>query len=346
MLRFEFEARSGAPEVALEVKPGRCLAIAGPSGAGKTTLLRFIAGLSRPARGRVDCAGQTWLDTERGVDLPPEARPAGFVFQDYALFPHMSALANVEFGARGSDAAGVLERLGIDAQTAARRPSQLSGGERQRVALARALARDPAVLLLDEPLTALDPRTRARAARELAATLASITIPTVLVTHDFAEAATLGTEVAVIDEGRIVQRGSPSDLAERPVSAFVADFTGAVVLTGTAQPAPAGLTFVTLDGGGRVLSTDEALGRVGVSLFPWEIALEPPDAAGDGSPRNHLGAHVVSVTVIGNRARIALSAAQPLTAEITAESAEALELRPGSAVTATWKATATRLVSL
>jgi molybdopterin-binding protein len=347
MLRLEAETRSGGFEmdVAVGVEPGRCLAIAGPSGAGKTTLLRIAAGLTRPTRGRVECNGETWLDTARAIDLPAERRRAGFVFQDYALFPHMTALANVAY-AGGDNAASLLERLGIDAQTAARRPVALSGGERQRVALARALAREPAVLLLDEPLAALDPRTRAHAARELAAMLATVDIPALLVTHDFTEAAMLGDEVAIIDGGRIVQRGAPSELAARPASAFVADFTGAVVLIGTAAPAPAGLTDVALDGGGRVLSTDTASGRVGVSLYPWEIALEPPGGTRSGSPRNRLTARVVSVTVIGNRARVALEAAQPLAAEITAVSAEALGLHPGDDVTASWKATATRLVSL
>jgi molybdate transport system ATP-binding protein len=347
MLRFELDARAGGDTVALEVAPGECLALAGPSGAGKTTLLRFIAGLSRPARGRVECGGETWLDTARGVDVPPEGRRTGFVFQDYALFPHMTARANVEFaGASAAGAQPLLERLGIDAATAARKPPQLSGGERQRVALARALARGPSVLLLDEPLAALDPRTRAHAARELAATLAAIDIPALLVTHEFTEAATLGDRVAIIDDGRIVQQGSPSELAARPASAFVADFTGAVVLTGTASAAPAGLTGVILDGGGEVLSTDQATGRVGVSLYPWEIALEPPGADPNGSPRNRLPARVLSVTVIGNRARIALEAPQPLAVEITAASAERLHLRAGAEVTAAWKATATRLVPL
>jgi molybdate transport system ATP-binding protein len=346
MLRFELEARAGAAGVALEVEPGRCLAIAGPSGAGKTTLLRILAGLAKPERGRIECGGETWFDSERRIDVPAERRRTGFVFQDYALFPHMTALANVEFGGAGGRARAILDRLGIDSATAARKPPALSGGERQRVALARALARDPAVLLLDEPLAALDPRTRARAARELASTLSAIDIPALLVTHDFNEAATIGDEVAVLDQGRIVQRGAPSDLAARPASAFVADFTGAVVLTGTAAAGAGGLTVVALDGGGQAVSTDAGSGRVGVSVHPWDIALEPASADQGGSARNNLRARVVSVTTIGNRARVALEAPQPLAAEVTTASAEGLALQPGAEVTATWKATATRLVGL
>src|SRR3954465_10047035 len=187
--------RVALDDLALTVAPGECITIAGPSGAGKTTLLRTIAGL-QPASGRIECDGEVWLDSARGIDVPAEDRRSGFVFQDYALFPHMSAVDNVRFGAaHGADATELLARLGIDADTAARNPPTLSGGERQRVALARALAREPAVLLLDEPLSALDPRPRARAARELKLALAGVAAPTLVVTHDFEEAATLGDEV-------------------------------------------------------------------------------------------------------------------------------------------------------
>src|SRR4051794_36368871 len=330
-------------DVVLTVGDSACLAIAGPSGAGKTTLLRQIAGLARPHAGRVECDAHVWLDTDRGIDVPAERRRVGFVFQDYALFPHMSALDNVRFGA-GDDAGELLERLGIDRAAAARKPGALSGGERQRVALARALARRPAALLLDEPLAALDPRTRARAARELKAVLAGVTTPTVLVTHDFDEAATFGDEVAILDGRRIVQQGTPSHLAAAPASAFVADWTGAVVLAGHARPGEAGLTSVALDGGGDVFSTDLATGPVGVSVHPWDIALA--DEVPEGSANNHLHARVESVTAIGNRTRVGLEASQPLAAEITTASAERLQLRPGARVVATWKATATRLVPL
>jgi molybdate transport system ATP-binding protein len=330
--------------IALEVEPRQRLAIAGPSGAGKTTLLRQIAGLA-PASGRIDCNGTTWLDSAHGVELPAELRRTGFLFQDYALFPHLSARANVEFGAAADvDALGLLGRLGIDPATAARKPTTLSGGERQRVALARALAREPSVLLLDEPLSALDPRTRARAARELKAVLMDVDAPAIVVTHDFEEAAALGDEVAILDAARIVQRGPASQLAAEPASAFVADLTGAVVLTGYAFTSANGLTTVELEGGGIVASTDVLIGSVGVSIHPWDIALA--QSVPDGSTVNHLDARVETITTIGNRARIGLHSPQPLTAEITAASAERLGLRPGMSVVATWKATATRLVPL
>ncbi len=336
-------------DLELEVGSGACLALVGPSGAGKSTVLRTIAGLHRPDRGRIALDGEVWLDTGAAIDLVPELRSCGYLFQEYALFPHLSAWRNVAFGlreARRSErrrrAEKALAGFGM-AGLADAHPAQLSGGERQRVALARALARDPAVLLLDEPLAALDARTAASAARELAATLARTDSPTVLVTHDFAEAALLADEVAVIDRGRIVQRGAPGELSARPASAFVADFAGAAVLFGVAAPGAAE-TVVELDGGGALTSTDRARGPVGVAVYPWEVTLEPPGTAEHGSARNRLEAQVTSVTEVGNRARIGLLAAQPFAAEVTSESAGRLGLAPGASVVATFKATATRLV--
>jgi molybdate transport system ATP-binding protein len=350
VLRVDARAQLGALalDVAFEVGDGECLAVAGPSGAGKTSVLRVVAGLLAPERGLVEVGGDTWLDTERGVDVDPERRRCGYLFQEYALFPHLSAWQNVAYPLRGRDrrerAMELLERFGV-AGLADSRPRTLSGGERQRVALARAIARRPRVLLLDEPLSALDARTRAHAARELADVLREVEVPALLVTHDFVEAATLGDRVGIVDAGRVLQQGTPSDLAAAPRSAFVADFTGAVVLTGLARAGADGLTHVELDGGGGVTSTDRAEGRVAVSVYPWEIAIEPADEAAHGSVQNRLPAEVLTVTVLGNRVRLGLAGAQPLAAEVTRASAEALGLRPGVRVTASWKAAATRLVA-
>jgi molybdate transport system ATP-binding protein len=353
VLRVEARTTLGQLEldVALDVPAGRCLALAGPSGAGKTSVLRVVAGLLRPRSGLVRCGDAAWLDTSRRLDVPPELRRCGYVFQDYALFGHLSAWRNVAYGLRGGRRADrraraleLLDRFGM-AHLADARPRTLSGGERQRVALARALAPEPSALLLDEPLSALDARTRASAARELGAVLRTAGVPALLVTHDFAEAALLGDEVGVIDGGRVVQRGSASTLAARPASAFVADFTGAVVLTGSASPGADGLTHVALDGGGQVSSTDAATGPVAVSVFPWEIALAPAGGAPSGSAQNRLAVEVTSVTALGNRVRVGLTAPQPLTAEITGPALRDLRLQPGDRVQATWKAAATRLVA-
>jgi molybdate transport system ATP-binding protein len=354
MLRAELSLRRDGFELdlALEVEEGACLALAGPSGCGKTTTLRAIAGLVAPHRGRITCGDEVWLDTARRVNIAPEHRRCGYLFQDYALFERQRAWQNVAYGLRHlprSERRGraleLLDRFGV-ADRAEARPGGLSGGERQRVALARALGPQPATLLLDEPLSALDARTRGEASRVLAETLAKAQVPAVLVTHDFQEAALFGDQVAVLDAGRVVQRGPAAELAAAPASSFVADFSGAVVLLGTARAASGAGTTVELDGGGRVVSTASATGRVAASVYPWEISLDPPDAVPSGSIRNHLPATVRTITVLGGRVRVGLSASQPLTAEITEASLRELGLRQGSSVVASWKAAATRLSPL
>jgi len=354
MLRIAAETTLGdlKLDVATEVAAGECLALAGPSGAGKSSVLRVIAGLLRPQRGTVWCGPDLWLDTERGIDVPPDERRCGFVFQDYALFPHLTAWQNVAYALtrvprreRRDRAVALLERFGLSGRADAR-PRTLSGGERQRVALARALAVEPAALLLDEPLSALDARTRAAAGRELAAVLHAAGVPALLVTHDFQEAALLGDRVGVMDGGRIVQLGTAGELAAQPASPFVADFTGAVVLTGVAARAADGLTLVTLDGGGEVSSPEPAAGPVAVTVYPWDIALAPVGTVDHGSARNHLDVEVISVTAVGSRVRVGLAAPQPLAAELTGSAVATMQIEPGQRAVASWKATATRLLPL
>ena len=229
MLHAELAHAVGGIELDIhfDVPAGGCLALAGPSGAGKSTILRLLAGTAHPDRGRITNGDEVWVDTGRAVWWAPERRRCGYVFQDYALFPHLSAWRNVAYGLRSTpsskrreSALSLLDQFGLS-DLADAKPATLSGGERQRVALARALAPGPDVLLLDEPLSALDARTRASASRQLTATLGSLDIPVVLVTHEFNEAALLGDEIGVIDDGRIIQRGSASELAAAPASAFV-----------------------------------------------------------------------------------------------------------------------------
>jgi molybdate transport system ATP-binding protein len=330
--------RSFRLELALEV--GReAVAIAGPSGAGKTTLLRAVAGLATPERGRIAVAGETWLDTDRGINLPPEQRSVGFLFQDYALFPHLTVEANVAFAAKDG-ARELLERLRI-ADLAKAKPGELSGGERQRVALARALVRRPKVLLLDEPTAALDAHTRVSVRTELHDVLREVSLPTLLVTHDFEEAAALATRIGILDDGRLIQMGSPIELVTTPAGAFVASFTGGNLIPGVASRREGGLTEVALETGGFLYSTDELEGHVGVVVQPWEVSVAR-ETPGD-SALNHVRAPILTITPMGNRVRVRVG---PLASEVTQASAERLALRPGEVVVASFKATAARLVPL
>jgi molybdate transport system ATP-binding protein len=216
----------------LSCAPGEVLALVGPSGSGKTTLLRCVAGLRNPERGRVECVGETWLDTERGIRHPPQARRVGIVFQNYALFPHMSALDNVRSAlghqpsaARAQRAAELLALVHLEGLER-RRPAELSGGQQQRVAVARALARDPKVLLLDEPFSAVDRSTREKLYRELADLRRVLRMPVVLVTHDLDEAGMLADRMCILHHGTTLQTAEPRVLVARPRSPLVARLVG------------------------------------------------------------------------------------------------------------------------
>jgi molybdate transport system ATP-binding protein len=267
------------------------------------------------------------------VDVPVERRRIGFVFQDYALFPHRSVLGNVSFEAR-RDPVELLRQLGID-HLARARPRDLSGGERQRVALARALATDPQLLLLDEPLAALDPTTRAGVAAELAGILHRTRIPTIVVTHSYDEATALAGRIVVLDRGRVVQAGTGEELLHSPASRFVADFAGVNYLPGYGDG-----TVVHLPDGTDVHVGDASAGPVAVLVAPWEITLglHPP---ADTSAMNHLQGQVERVTVHGNRARVTVGG---LTAEVTPASVERLGIHAGLRLVASWKATSARVV--
>ncbi|MGH2972291.1 MAG: ABC transporter ATP-binding protein [Gaiellaceae bacterium] len=328
LLHFTLPLRAFDLELKLPVE--RTLALVGPSGAGKTSALRVVAGLAEPARGGVSLDGVSW----KGI--PPEQRRVGFVFQDYALFPHMSVHGNVAYAGPVDD---LLERFHIG-HLADARPRELSGGERQRVALARALARKPSVLLLDEPLAALDAHTKTTVRSELRELLRELALPTILVTHDYEDAAALADEVGVLVDGKLRQVAPPAELVARPNDAFVASFTGANLLRGRARRGE--LTEVVLEGGERVFSTDEAEGEVGVVVYPWEISVARAHAEGE-SALNVIRGEVGSVVEVGNRVRVRVG---PVTAEVTASSAKRLDLAGGGVAYATFKATGTRLVPL
>jgi molybdate transport system ATP-binding protein len=302
------------------------VALVGPSGAGKTTVLRAIAGLARPERGHIRLDDRAWFDAEASVSLAPEERSVGLVFQDYALFPHLTVRKNVAFGAR-SDPASVdelLERLRIS-HLADERPGTLSGGERQRVALARALARRPEVLLLDEPLSALDAHTRAEIKVELRELLDELALPTIFISHDFRDAVALAHRAAVIVAGTIRQVGSVESLAQSPTDAFVAALTGNNVLRAIASPGESGSTL-TLADGQQLHVPARTAGPVGAVIAPGDVEVlpEPPT---DGRPTNALHGKVASLTRLGKRveARVGL-----VDLECRSEDAASLLRAPGT----------------
>jgi ABC-type sulfate/molybdate transport systems ATPase subunit len=313
------------------------IALVGPSGAGKTTVLRAIAGLVRPESGRITSSGAIWFDGKEGISLAPDDRRVGLVFQDYALFPHLSVRQNIEY-ARRHKADEYLDRFSIRHLERAR-PPDLSGGERQRVALARALARDPDVLLLDEPLSALDTHTKAGVRSELHGLLSSLGIPVLLVTHDFEDAAALATRVGVIVEGNLRQIGAPAELVAGPADPFVASFTGANLLHGYGERS-GNVTRVRLLDGTVVTTADEASGDVVLAVYPWDITISttpPRDSA-----MNLINAPIRGVAELGNRVRVSIG---PVSAEITADSLQRLGLAVGQSAYASFKATGTRVVA-
>jgi molybdate transport system ATP-binding protein len=324
-------------DVRLSLDVSSTLALVGPSGAGKTTILRAIAGLTRPSAGRISSGASVWFDQARGVSLPPDRRPVGLVFQDYALFPHLTVRQNIEYSRR-HEAGEYLERFAIGHLEHVR-PGALSGGERQRVALARALARDPEVLLLDEPLSALDSHTKADVRTELHQLLAGLGIPVLLVTHDFEDAAALADRVGVIVDGELRQTGTPGDLVASPSDPFVASFTGANLLHGSAESS-AGTTRVRLEDGTIITTVGACRGEVVLAVYPWDITVSttPPD----DSALNVISAPIGNIAELGNRIRVTIG---PASAEITAESLHRLGLRLGQTAFASFKATGTRIVA-
>ncbi|MES9522338.1 ABC transporter ATP-binding protein [Streptomyces capoamus] len=324
-------------DVTLAAAPGEVLALLGPNGAGKTTALRALAGLTPLTDGHLRLDGASLEHT------PPESRPVGVVFQDYLLFPHLSALDNVAFGprCRGAGkaearalAAAWLERMGLAPQ-ADTKPRRLSGGQAQRVALARALATRPRLLLLDEPLAALDARTRLEVRAGLRRHLAEFEAVSVLVTHDPLDAMVLADRLVVVEHGRVVQEGTPADIARRPRTDYIARLVGLNLYRGLA----AGHT-VRLDDGPAITTTEELSGPVFVAFPPSAVTLFRNRPAG-ASARNLWRCEVAGLQTHGDQIRADLTGELPLAADLTTLAAAELDLRPGAPVWATVKATQT-----
>jgi molybdate transport system ATP-binding protein len=327
-------------EVELVVETGELVVLLGPNGAGKTTLLRALAGLVPLDRGRVVLDGAVLEDTAAGAWVPTERRPVGFVFQDYLLFPHLSALENVAFGLRARGlaraearrrAAAWLDRVGLAAHAAAR-PRALSGGQAQRVALARAMVGEPRLLLLDEPLAALDAATRTEVRRDLGRHLASFGGTRLLVTHDPLEALALADRLVVLEGGRVTQSGSPAEISGRPRSRYVAELVGVNLYRGRADGAT-----VQLAGGGRLVAAGDHDGEVFAAVHPQAVALHR--RVPEGTPRNVLAGTADTLDVVGDRVRVRVAGPVPIVAEITPAAASELRLADGGQVWASVKAT-------
>jgi molybdate transport system ATP-binding protein len=328
-------------DVGLEVGPDEVVALLGPNGAGKSTVLRALAGLVPIDHGRIELDGTVLDEPATGTYVPTRDRSIGVVFQDLLLFPRLSALDNVAFGLRSkgrskaearAEAGAWLDRLGVAARAAAR-PGALSGGEAQRVALARALVTGPRLLLLDEPLSALDAGTRVAVRSELRRHLAEFAGSRLIVTHDPVDALVLADRLVIVEEGRVVQTGTGAEVTARPASRYVATLVGLNLLEGTAT----GERSVRLASGAELVVADPVPGpSVAVAVRPQAVALHAEAPA--GSPRNAWPATVADLEADAGRVRVTLDGPVPVTAEVTPAAVADLGLVPGRPVWASVKA--------
>ncbi|MFI9326910.1 ABC transporter ATP-binding protein [Kitasatospora sp. NPDC052868] len=342
--RLRVDRAAFSLDLALTAAPGEVIALLGPNGAGKSTALRALAGLLPLTDGHLRLDGRVLEDPVQRLHTPAEERPVGVVFQDYLLFPHLSALDNVAFGPRcqgrpkreaRAEAAGWLERMGLTEHAGAR-PRNLSGGQAQRVALARALAVRPRLLLLDEPLAALDARTRLDVRSQLRRHLADFEAVAVLVTHDPLDAMVLADRLVVIEGGREVQSGSPAEISRHPRTDYIARLVGLNLYQGTADG-----HLVTLPGDVTLTAAERLSGPAFVAFPPSAVTLhrERPES----SARNVWELKVAGLDLHGDQVRADLAGVLPMAADLTPAAAAELDLAPGSSVWAAVKATQTRV---
>ncbi|GCE05206.1 ABC transporter ATP-binding protein [Dictyobacter aurantiacus] len=370
MLNVALETRVDAfhLDVAFGVESGRTAVLLGESGAGKSTILRLLAGLQQPQRGLMVLDGITYYDSESRIFIPPQRRPFGYVFQDYVLFPHLTVFENVAFGLRAqhlsrslirSSVADALEMVQL-AHLAQRLPAQLSGGQQQRVAIARALALRPRLMLLDEPLAALDVQTRREVRQELRKILREVQITTLFVTHHYLDGLLFGDQLLVIDQGRLVQQGDQRELRDAPRSSYIAELVGINFFRGRVIHTENETTCLI-----RLHSESSTVQPIEVVAMLKEQVIQPADGTEifvvidprsitlhqsqpEGSARNVFQGtimHVIplSASTGSNEGKVRVSIAlnqsdAPLMAEITENSATRMGLQEGQTVFATFKA--------
>lgn len=328
-------------DVRLAVAAGEVVAVLGPNGAGKTTLLRVLAGLHPLSAGVVQLGGRVLCDTAAGVTVATPQRGVAMVFQDHRLFPHLSARDNIAFGPRSTGtarraaegtASGWLRRMDMSA-LAGRRPAELSGGQAQRVALARALVTGPDLLLLDEPLAALDPTGRDEVRAELRRELGRFAGSTLVVTHDLLDAVTLADRVLVIEDGQVVQNDAPARLMRRPLTRYVARAVGRNLVRGRAEGGV--LAVDPADGGGRLPAATGLSGPAFAAIDPSAVSVLPvgaPPPPPPPGPAWQWNARISSVETRGDRVRVHVAGAPSLVADITLTEAADLDLIPGQPV--------------
>jgi molybdate transport system ATP-binding protein len=317
-------------DAAFSVASGEVLALLGPNGSGKSTTLRALVGLLPLAGGRVVLDGTVLEDPAQKIRVAPEKRPIALMFQNYLLFPHLSALENVAFGlrSRGTDkkaarekASQTMARLGLDGLAEAR-PGSMSGGQQQRVAMARALVTEPKLLLLDEPLAALDVSTKTDVRRILRNVLRHSSAANVLVTHDLLDAVALGDRMVVIEDGGIIQTGTPAEVTARPRSRYVADLTGVNLLRGTARG-----TVLELDDGGQLVIGESVTGPTLAVVAPANVAVDRQRP--EGTTRNAWPGQISAVDLMGDRVRVLIEGKPSITAEVPPAAVDELKLDDG-----------------
>jgi molybdate transport system ATP-binding protein len=343
-MTLDARVRLGIGELSLDVRftaaPGQLVVVVGPNGAGKTTLLRALAGLVPLDDGRVSINGHVFEDTATGTRVPTERRPVGMVFQNYLLFPHLSVVENVAFGLRARgvpraearrEAEAWIDRMGLTGK-AETKPRSLSGGQAQRIALARALATSPSLLLLDEPLAALDAPARAGVRRDLRRHLATFDGVRLLVTHDPLEAIALADRIIVMENGSIVQSGKVPEVTARPRSRYVAEFVGVNLFRGSATA-----DSIEIDTGGSLAAPDAGSGAVFAVVHPHAVSVHRTEP--EGSPRNVWRGSVEACDFEGDRVRVRIDGTPSIVAEVTPAAANELNLVDGGPVWVSVKAT-------